>query len=271
MTTQFLISRCGPPDVPGTYPGSLDWDWAVAWPFAALAWPRSRVRMPALPARAADISSEVLGYWNSLAYLLTFSFGWTRHDRGLRWWYDAGKPTDDPRFALLDEVWERDESLARYAEFAWDRPNHVPPYLITSSNPSYLPPEKDDMDAEWTTRYREIAVGNPGKWGPQSTGYPHGLHLEMGTHLDGGDPGDDTGIKHFYEPDAPKDVTLILPGFRGWYQELMTVGDKLDVLQAPGARVKLFTRSNGFLGEYRRSWETGLWFAGQHRHHSVGN
>jgi hypothetical protein len=35
--------------------------------------------------------------------------------------------------------------------------------------------------------------------------------------------------------------------------------------------VDVFVRQIGFVGTYRRSRDTGLWFAGQHRYHAVGN
>ena len=44
-------------------------------------------------------------------HLMAFSLGWTRPSRGLRRWYDAGQPTDDPHFGLIADVWAADGQL----------------------------------------------------------------------------------------------------------------------------------------------------------------
>lgn len=38
----------------------------------------------------------------------------------------------------------------------------------------------------------------------------------------------------------------------------------------PTWRVRVFAHDVGYLGEYRRSWESGLWFSGPHRYHARG-
>jgi hypothetical protein len=37
-------------------------------------------------------------------HLIDFRLAWTRPYRGLRWWYDAGKPANDPCLALITDV-----------------------------------------------------------------------------------------------------------------------------------------------------------------------
>ena len=99
--------------------GQWEWCWSASLPYRAIVAPSTAV-MPAAPRPGADLMMY-LGYWATLQGFLTYSFGWTRHDRGLRWWYDAGRPTEDSRFALIDAVWERDGRLLGYAEWCHDR------------------------------------------------------------------------------------------------------------------------------------------------------
>lgn len=101
------------------------WGYAIPWLSRALASPLTFERMPVAPA-GPDIEPATLGYWNALANLLLYSLGWARPDRGLRWWYDAGQPTDDPRLALLAEVWDRDGHLADFAAWLCANPFALP-------------------------------------------------------------------------------------------------------------------------------------------------
>jgi len=47
----------------------------------------------------------------SLLYLLVYSFGWTKPYRGLKWWLDAGRPTQDLRLDLIEQTWATDGQL----------------------------------------------------------------------------------------------------------------------------------------------------------------
>ena len=82
------------------------WNGAVPLPDRALNTPFVGAAMPAAPRFNDDFMAN-LGYCASLQSFLTYSFGWTRQDRGLRWWYDAGKPVNDSRLALINDVWEQ--------------------------------------------------------------------------------------------------------------------------------------------------------------------
>src|SRR4051794_21160982 len=83
-----------------------EWGWAIPAVYRLLAAPEPRQPFPRKPHNESD--NEVSTYWASLLQLLVYSFGWPRPDQGLRWWYDAGHPADDPRLALIDQVWRQD-------------------------------------------------------------------------------------------------------------------------------------------------------------------
>lgn len=274
MTFEFVISRAGIPVPADGSAGNdeLDWDWAVAWPFAALASPGSAARMPALPdLRTSEPNSAALGYWNCLAYLLTYSLGWARHDRGLRWWYDAGKPTDDPRLALVSSVWELDGSLDRYVEWVHEHPSHVPGGFVDSASSASHLPDKDEISPVWQARLREIRLNSQSSSGPSSTPQPHGFHLEWGTHTDHPVKSTENLPRVLIDPEHPLHAVLIVPTLSGWYETLRKAGTGLIHSTGSSQRVSVYVTSDGFLGTYRRSWQTGLWFAGKHQYHTVGN
>jgi hypothetical protein len=90
------------------------WGCAIPGMFRALASPLSFEPLPETP-DPSDPHRNALGYWTALMHMLLYSLGWARPDRGLRWWYDTGRPTDDHRLALLDHVWYRDGHLEDFA------------------------------------------------------------------------------------------------------------------------------------------------------------
>ena len=62
-------------------------------------------------------------------------------------------------------------------------------------------------------------------------------------------------------------ASLLWAGIGG----LAVQGTQLPPLGESSWHVDVRVRPIEFLGTYRRSRVTGLWFAGQHRYHSVGN
>lgn len=278
---QYLrVSRSGPPQWNISAPGrrasapaydAYDWDWAIAWPFAVLASPLTLERMPAKPREIQPgPDSGALGYWNALSYFLTYSLGWSRHDRGLRWWYENDRPVDDFRLALISHVWEADGTLERYAEWATSRPAHVPPdfrNLMTQPNGLAL---ADDVSREWESRLNQIREANT-VGGSTGEAHPYGLHLEMGSHIEHAVEETATAPTLLRKTGEPNSFVLIAESMVGWYRSLDRACRTLERSNGHSPRVDVFARTAGYLGTYRRSWETGLWFSGQHRFHSVGN
>jgi hypothetical protein len=93
--------------------GTDGWTWALPLVFQSLASP-STARFPQRPGGGPhEVEAGVLGYWAALQGFLTYVLGWRRHDRGLRWWIDQGRPTEDPHLAFLTEVWGAMARLSR--------------------------------------------------------------------------------------------------------------------------------------------------------------
>lgn len=242
--------------------GQWEWCWAVPLPYRALSTPSVGAPMPAKPRSGVDFM-QYLGYWTALQSFLTYSFGWTRHDRGLRWWYDAGNPTEDPRFALIEAVWERDGSLLAYTEWCHSRLGMFGHQALTEW--TEYDGRSDVLSSEWQRRLRSVSEQQD-----FDGTSPHGKHLEGGDHSAGpAVRGHDSALT--ITDRTSRRAVYTSRSALGWYRGLVELGESLPVLRNASWRVDVYVQSIGFVGTYRRSRQTGLWFAGQHRFHLVGN
>ena len=65
-------------------------------------------------------------------------------------------------------------------------------------------------------------------------------------------------------------ATMIVPQYSGWYLHLANGGQHYLPAQNRSWRVNVVVQPLGWLGEYRRSRVTGMWFTGKHRWHLLG-
>lgn len=274
--------------------GQLNWVWAVGMPYRVLANPTGVEVMPQSPAvtarREVNGWSHVafnhgLGYFASLQSFLTYSFGWTRHDLGLLWWYDEGCPVEDSRFALIKAVWDADGMLLRY--LAWCVASSQRPGAGWLGEPLHrwalsVNRAPAMLSTDWSTLLsREEAAARSQTPGTS----PWGMHLERGDHIgvpsgwgwageeSAGPPGDIRARARLVGANrATQRATFVSDVVGGWYAALADLGAGLPKLSdGRNWRVDVFVSPIGYMGEYRRSRRTGLWFAGQHRIHRVGN
>lgn len=261
------ITRVDRPDVAGVgwdsfeLAGQWEWCWAVPLPYRVIAAPGAGNAMPAAPRVGQDLRLS-LGYWGALQSFLTYSFGWTRHDRGLRWWLGEGRPLLDPRLELIDLTWHADGNLLPYAEWFHDRAamfgqQPLAQWTDYDSQPDELSPEF----AAAFRRLREFETL------PELS--PHGKHLENGDHVGGpaaeGYSATLTGVDI-----ANRSAIYISDSMRGWYRGLMELGDDLPHLGNASWHVEVFVKPVGYMGMFRRSRKTGLWFSGRHLVHAAG-
>lgn len=182
----------------------------------ALADPGGRVDVDALRAGC----ESAVQWWAPLAHLLAFSLGWSDPAGGLKRWADEGLRTDEPRFALIRQLWGDEIGAAVTVVFDPGDPLHL---------------RHSTMGAQaWSPAIAATA--------------PRAL------------------------PDAPnRRATLVLDRYAGWYAALESAWSDLPPL--PNGRswnIDVIVRPVGWLGSYRRSRQTGLFFAGRHRHHQMG-
>lgn len=242
-----------------------EWGFAIPWMYQTLAAPRARRPMLQAPQPGDDFWPGALAYWSSLLHLLVYGFGWSRPDRGLRWWYDAGRPTDDPKLALLSEIWDADDQLDWFAAWLW-----------TDGTRDYLSPDggvpvRDhvDVDPGWAARIAE-EIRSSNTPSPDGGGSDP-LHLVSHNHGPLERSSSQTARLTIH-PHGERRAALSLMSMTGWYSALKGTADSLPGLgTSPSWKVDVAVRPVGWLGTYRCSRLTGHWFSGRHRHHQVGN
>ena len=213
---------------------------------------------PALP-RSDDIF-EHCAYWEPLYYLLTSLLGWTDLGKGLAWWYANGKSDhDDPRLALMREIWDTAGQLDFFAAWAFQEGREEFSLDAPSSTSAF-------SDTNWWSNFRRR--GSPYRYDPFHGG-TNPLHLGH-SHLYVGTDVDFPPAALHADP-RTRQAVLVTRDFLTWREELATAGRQLPPL--PNERswhVDVFDKRVGWLGTYRQSRVTGRWFAGTHSLHMAG-
>lgn len=246
-----------------------EWGYAIPWMFRALASPFTNERMPAAPQQGEDTYAAT-GYWASLLHLLCYSFGWARPDRGLHWWFEAGKPVDDdPRLQLLSELWDADGQLdwfaAQLASMAAVM-NTFPLAMLTDVTGYRDTRAGDSFDRGWIETRRSVAAASGIPSPISGGGDPLHLSYHCSAPLEApvGEP-----LLLRSGPDR-RQAVLRLDTMVGWYRALAEQGGTLPELHGRSWRVDVVVRPVGWLGTYRLSRSSGLWFAGRHCFHTRG-
>lgn len=243
-----------------------EWGWAIPVLYDTLNAPTSGRPFPRPPSSPADFQLA-LGYWAALMHMLVYAFGWARPDRGLKWWYDAGKPVDEPRLELLRDVWEADGQLDWFAAWLWSCPEH--PYRtelarVTGASVSDSPALSDKTLIERAVAAAESSgIPNP------ATGGYDALHLSG--HCVGPLEEARTTPTLLHSDTNDRRAVLIVDSMRGWYSALAAAAADLPDIGDHSWYVDVIAKPVGFLGTFRRSRQTGLWFAGKHSVHVRGN
>jgi hypothetical protein len=233
--------------------------------FRALASPATGELMLA-PPRAVDDVLAACAYWTPLLHLFLFSFGWARPDLGLRWWYESGKPTDDARLLLVREVWDADGQLDWFAAWLWS--DHSPTsFPLDEFRSRSQVRGQVEVEARWIAEQDRVA---------QASGIPNpisggGNPLHLTTHCRGPVERADADSVLVRTSRSARLAVLALEGMRGWYRALTEQGGTLPDLGDRSWHVDVFARPTAWLGTYRRSRRTGLWFSGRHQLHERGN
>ncbi len=250
----------------------VEWGFAIPWLFQALAAPSTwrpllssvRERLP----QGQIPHAPTTAYWSSLLTLLIYSFGWPRPDRGLKWWYDAGKPVDDVRLQLLSQVWGADGQLDWFAAWLWTTPvlTLAPEFSALSSYRGDRAPV--DVDQRWMDDTRAGAARS-GLWNPSSDSEADPLHLSAHCSAPLQAPRLSESVMLTTSPQQRRAV-LLVERMAGWYRALVEHGGRLPDLGHRSWHVDVIVRPVGTLGTFRRSRATGLWFAGPHQLHVRG-
>ncbi|CAO1648932.1 hypothetical protein NYA9BBAC_00084 [Salinibacterium sp. NYA9b] len=273
MEHDYLLRRVPAPELTplaaaSDLGGQQDWFWGMPGVHQALASPCSYASIPEPPRGTAAPHHASLGYWAPLHNLLLYRLGWSRPDRGLRWWYDAGKPVDDPTLAFIAAVWDRDGRLDGY--LAWLL--RLESVFLDPTRSAYgQHPGHDFTLPETWQRWLAETIRTR-----DETRYPH-FGFDMS-----GDPLHlcSSGGQH-NQVDAKATLVIIAPSKRtaafhadradSWYFTLMANASTLPDIGNNSWYVDVYVKPIGFLGTFRRSRVTGNWFSGRHHIHSQGN
>lgn len=243
----------------------LEWSFATPWVYRALASPMTHE--PILKAPTATEPGSPFAYWSALLNMLIYSFGWARPDRGMRWWYDAGKPVDDARLQLMSQVWDADGQLDWFAGWLWTTEAIFQSELLADLTGYCDDGAREPIDERWLETARGAAA---------SAGFPapigHGGwdELHLSAHSSGplrDTAGDERLLR---SAKTERTATLVSHSMTGWYRALAAHGAELPDIGDRSWRVDVVVRPVGHLGTFRRSRASGLWFSGPHRLHVRG-
>lgn len=230
-------------------------------------------RVPAEPAGRGD-GPHYLRYWFTLAVFLLGHLGWKSPDVGLARWINGGMRGDNSMLSVVKDAWgidaaalilaSRTGAVARAALLFGSRAiltENAVSKAPLSPGTSALLAEKCLSDRRWS-------------WVNSTESDP--LHLEdhlvavLGRSSDAWLPG-----SRFVMPAEEvqgRHASLFLAGAQGWYGQLCVATEALPVRSDNRAwRVDVTSATLGYIGEFRRSTATGLWFVGRHSSHVLGN
>jgi len=168
-----------------------------------------------------------------------------------------GAPTDDPLVAAVGRWWGADiEDL-----LAWAYDQNLT--MIPGSQAAV-----GSRPAESLLRNLSERRASP-RWQHTWAGGTDPLHLA--SHAQSPlEPAEAPTVTHNDSDHSPRSA-LLHESYPGWYRSLQETESLAEPHQSGRSRkVDVVIRRIGWLGTYRQSRETGLWFRGRHRLHQLG-
>lgn len=237
--------------------------------------------MPANP-RGAGGLPPYIRYWFSISAIVVGHLGWRHPAVGIAAWINNGMPDDDAVMSGIKKLW------GLYAASLLAEPSRN--NLLEMSNEVLQPQENIPtqessyarLDSPEDIRFRmsiEEKSESDEKWGAPNTGGSDPLHLtshvvSMLGNFQSAHRSDqlDATLLHAAPDSHDVRASLVVESRSPWYSALAKWGNRLPIRQDGRSwRVDVTSKDYGYIGEFRRSRVTGLWFAGKHYSHMLGN
>lgn len=240
------------------------WTWllAEAWQQAAnpdlFAGPR---RSPAVPYQGSAGHLDMIAYWAPFVSLMHHGLGWRRPDLGLWRWRHDGQSYNDPVLRTLEARYGTDLDLM----LAWLTSEGS--YLNNSKWAGAEESPKIPLEMKRHCDAVRSSKAYLGSFGPDHDGHHLGYHVQPVI-----DPGQVSVVAATGTTitGSSVDLVLIAEQFHDAFAALRN-GSVTTQTSGRSTRVALIWPSGGWLGTYRCSRKTGIWFRGRHAVHELGN
>ena len=213
---------------------------------------------------------EAMAYWEAAVYFLDCFLGWSHPGLGLARYYERSplEAGTHPLLSLFGEVWNSRHELDLLAMWVWTSYHRMGSGLESLMNPGERLPIPADLPVQPTAswmegfrrRFTETTV--PGLHPYQGGSNP--LHLGYNLALE---RSQSPGELILGDPER-REARFLHPTMEGWYAGLH---DQCAEAGALGWRVDVVVPGFGWVGRFRRSPATGLWYRGSHEEHLLGN
>jgi hypothetical protein len=216
---------------------------------------------------------QACAYWETAVYLMRFLLGWSDPARGLSAWYRQGQEDQgDARLRVLRDVWCTEGQMDLLAAWYWRGGNDDCLPAFKNLVPKLTAPAHDTElsfpDTAWWEAFHRRFTARPEL--PDHDPFHGGSNaLHLGHTRGTAWPTQVTSCCLHAEA-ASQRAVLILDSAQGWYGALAVHGGRLPDLREHSWHVDVVVKTLGWLGMFRRSRTTGLWFQGRHAVHLAG-
>jgi hypothetical protein len=205
---------------------------------------------------------DTCAWWETVRYLFRSLLGWRNLPAGLAWWYENGQPhLGDARLQLVRDRWNTRGELDYFAAREWESRGFTG---MDGDAPLGFPDAYEPRPGWWSALGERPSFSEPSPWGG---GY-NPLHLGHSDWVGLDDP-ENEPMTMLDQPN--RRAVLVASDFGSWRRQLDDYGRSLPDLGDRSWHIEVFDRAVGYLGTFRRSRETGLWFQGKHSVHVAGN
>lgn len=247
--------------------GNDDGPWSHWLPYAwqVVADADGSHPVPTWAAHEFSADPPTLAYWGPLLHLCMFGLGWPQPIQGLARWLEGGRDNSDARLDLINRWWGD-----HIEDFVTWGVNQGQGHRVGAVVAGTLRTPEPSISGHWAhTRYVISLLSRLDEppWRSSWGGGSDPLHLTG--HATS--PIEDCAGTAYLFVTKPRYAVLLVSEYRGWYRALHELAAQLPHLPGEQSwRLTVVCQPVGVLGTYRRSRETGRWFAGRHRWHQLG-